>query len=299
MSTPKSGTPRSFTKSSSGADRTVELGLTRATLVSDAKRHRLDVRVSDADDLDLSVNLEALRVPGADFGDLPVSGSVKGRTRQVGLLPLLIDQIDNASGNLALDFTVAGRVAAPSLEGEARLSEGSLDFYQANLRLSDLQSTVRLKSTSLTLDMAGKAGEGSLAINGGLRWQDRVLNGELHLTGDRLLVADVPEARVFASPDLRFKLADGRIDVTGDVVIPEARITPADTANAVLVSADEQILRPEDEGESAAGFEVSSEIRLSLGKKVRIKAYGLTGDVSGSVRTRTAPNEGNRRVGGA
>ena len=279
-------------KSSSGADRTVELGLTRATLVSDAERHRLDVRVSDADDLDLSVNLEALRVPGADFGDLPVSGSVKGRTRQVGLLPLLIDQIDNASGNLALDFTVAGRVAAPSLEGEARLSEGSLDFYQANLRLSDLHSTVRLKSTSLTLDMAGKAGEGSLAINGGLRWQDRVLNGELHLTGDRLLVADVPEARVFASPDLRFKLADGRIDVTGDVVIPEARITPADTANAVLVSADEQILRPEDEGESAAGFEVSSEIRLSLGKKVRIKAYGLTGDVSGSVRTRTAPNEG-------
>jgi translocation and assembly module TamB len=279
-------------KSSSGADRTVELGLTRATLVSDAERHRLDLRVSDAEDLDLSVNLEAQRVPGAGFGDLPVSGSVKGRTRQVGLLPLLVDEIDNASGNLALDFTVAGRVAAPSLEGEARLSEGSLDFYQANLRLRELQSTVRLKATSLTLDAAGKAGEGSLAINGGLRWQDRVLNGELHLTGDRLLVADVPEARVFASPDLRFKLADGRIDVTGDVVIPEARITPADTANAVLVSADEKILRPEDEGETVAGFEVSSEIRLSLGKQVRIKAYGLTGDVSGSVRTRTAPNEG-------
>ena len=161
-----------------------------------------------------------MRVAGAGFGDMPLSGSVKGRTRQVGLLPLLVDEIDNASGELALDFTVAGRVAAPSLEGEARLSQGSLDFYQANLRLRDLQSTVRLKATSLTLDAEGKAGEGSLAINGGLRWQDRVLNGELHLTGDRLLVADVPEARVFASPDLRFKLADGRIDVTGEVVIP-------------------------------------------------------------------------------
>jgi translocation and assembly module TamB len=135
---------------------------------------------------------------------MPLSGSVKGRKRQVGLLPLLVDDIDSASGELALDFRVAGRVAAPSLEGEAHLSQGSLDFYQANLRLRDLETTVRLNATSLTLDAKGKAGEGSLAINGGLRWQDRVLNGELHLTGDRLLVADVPEARVLASPDLQF-----------------------------------------------------------------------------------------------
>jgi translocation and assembly module TamB len=279
-------------KSSNGSDRTVALGLTRATLVSDAGRHRLEVRLSDAEDLDLAVNLEALRQPGAAFGDMPLSGSVKGGTRQVGLLPLLVDEIDNASGSVALDFTVAGRLAAPSLEGEARLTQGSLDFYQANLRLRDLQSTVRLNATSLTLDAAGKAGEGSLAIKGGLRWQDRVLNGELHLNGDRLLVADVPEARVFASPDLQFKFADGRIDVTGDVVIPEARILPADTANAVLVSSDETILRPEDEGQAGAAFEVTSDVRLSLGKKVRISAYGLTGDVSGTVRTRAAPNEG-------
>ena len=97
---------------------------------------------------------------------------------------------------------------------------------------------------------------------------------------------------MFASPDLRFKFADGRIDVTGDVVIPEARILPADTANAVLVSSDETILRPEDEGQAGAAFEVTSDIRLSLGKEVRISAYGLTGDVSGTVRTRAAPNEG-------
>jgi len=231
-------------------------------------------------------------MPDAGFGDMPLSGSVKGRTRQVGLLPLLVDDIDNASGSLALDFTVGGRLAAPSLEGEAQLTQGSLDFYQANLRLRDLQSTVRLNATSLTLDAAGKAGEGTLAIKGGLRWQDRLLNGELHLTGDRLLVADVPEARVFASPDLQFKFSDGRLNVTGDVVIPEARILPADTANAVLVTADETILRPEDEGSSGAALEVTSDIRLSLGKKVRISAYGLTGDVTGTVRTRAAPNEG-------
>lgn len=146
-------------KSTSGADRTVELGLTRLTLASDAKRHRLDMRVSDAADIDFTVALEAERVADRPFGELPVSGTVKGSTRLISLLPLLVDAIDNAAGQLALDFTVAGRIAAPMLEGEAELDKGALDFYQANLRLRELHSTIQLRANSLTLKAQGKAGK--------------------------------------------------------------------------------------------------------------------------------------------
>ena len=116
--------------------------MTRLSLDSDAGRHRLDLRVSDAADLDLAVALEATRLPDAAFADLPLSGSVRGRTRQLNLLPLLVDTIDNASGEADLDFTVAGRIGAPVLAGEARLADGTLDFYQTNLRLRDLTSTL-------------------------------------------------------------------------------------------------------------------------------------------------------------
>ncbi len=51
-------------KSASGADRTVELGLTHLTLLSEAERHRLDLRVSDAADIDFTVALEAARIAG-------------------------------------------------------------------------------------------------------------------------------------------------------------------------------------------------------------------------------------------
>ncbi len=235
--------------------------------------------------------LEATRLPDAAFADLPLSGSVRGRTRQLNLLPLLVDTIDNASGEADLDFTVAGRVGAPVLAGEARLADGTLDFYQTNLRLRDLTSTLRLADTSLTLHAAGKAGDGTLEIDGRLGWRDRRLNGELALTGERLLVANVPEARVLASPDLRFKLDDRRIDVTGEVAIPEARIRPADTAGAVLVSSDERIVRPEAGGDDGKPFVVTSDVRLALGDKVQVKAYGLSATITGAVRTRTQPSE--------
>lgn len=284
-------------KSASGADRTVEFGDTRVTLVSDAARHRLDLKVSDADDLDLEAHLEAARIAGKKIGDLPVTGTVRGRTRQLSLLPLLVDTIDNASGELGLDFTVAGLVATPVIEGEARLSQGTLDFYQANLRLKELGATVRLKDTSLTLDAEGKAGDGKLAVNGRVGWRDRKPKGELHLTGDRLLVANVPEARVLASPDLRFTFDDRRIDVAGTVVIPEANIQPADTAGAVLVSSDEEIVRPETGADAEKAFDVTSEVRISLGDKVKVKAYGLSAVITGAVATQTAPHESTTGTG--
>ncbi len=284
-------------KSASGAARTVELGRTQARLRSDAERHQLEVRVSDAADIDLSADFEATRIPGRPFGELPVRGAVRGATRQIGLLPLLVEDIDQVSGEFALDFEVAGRIGAPSLQGEARLTQGSLVFYQTNLRLRDVRATVKLQETSLAMSADAMAGGGSLEVDGRLGWRNRRLNGELKLKGERLLLADVPEARIYASPDLRFVLADRRIDISGSVVIPEARIEPAETAGAVLVSTDEEIVRPETAPGAGEPFEVTSDVRLQLGDKVNLKAYGLSGRISGAVRTRTAPREATVATG--
>jgi len=284
-------------KSASGKERTVELGRTQLRLQSEPEHHRLDLRVSDAADIDLAADFEATRFPGRSIGELPVSGKVRGATRQIGLLPLLVDDIDQASGDLALDFAVGGRIGAPSLQGEARLTKGSLDFYQTNLRLRDLRATVKLQETSLALSAGATAGGGTLDIDGRLGWRNRRLNGELKLVGNRLLLADVPEARIFASPDLRFVLADRRIDISGSVEIAEASIVPAETAGAVLVSADEEIVRPEAPPGASEPFEVTSNVRLLLGENVDIKAYGLSGGISGAIRTRTAPREATVATG--
>lgn len=278
-------------ESASGTQRTVALGRTLLSLQSLADRHQLDLRVVDAAEIELAAQIRAARTGNLEWRDLPVTGTVRGATRQLGLLPLLFEDIDQASGKLALDFSVGGRLGAPSLLGEARLTEGALDFYQVNLRLRDLQATMRLQETAVALKASATAGDGSLDINGRLGWQDRRLTGELALKGERLLLVDVPEARVLASPDLRFILADRRIDISGSVTIPQAQIEPAETANAVLTSTDERIVRPETEPEGTESFDVVTDVRLLLGDKVELDAYGLSGRITGSVRTRSAPRE--------
>jgi len=278
-------------ESASGTTRRVPMGRTVLAVQSTAARHALDLRMLDAADTSLTAELTATRVAGLPLGELPVTGSLHGVTQQLGLLPLLFTGIDQASGILQVDLAVAGQLAAPSLTGQARLARGDFDFYQTNLRLRGTEATVELRQNALELHATANAGGGSLAVDGRLGWQERKLNGELAMKGDRLLLADVPEARVYASPDLRFALADRRISVTGSVTIPEARIEPAETAGAVLVSADERIVRPEAEATDDESFEIETDVRLALGEKVRIAAYGLTGRVSGSVRARSAPQE--------
>jgi translocation and assembly module TamB len=279
-------------ESASGKTHRVPMGRVLFALKSNAEQHALDLRVLDAADTSLTARLTATRVAERPLGELPVTGSLHGVTRQLGLLPLIFSGIDQAAGTVQVDLDVAGRLAAPSLTGQARLARGAFDFYQANLRLRDTEATIALRQDSLELHATASAGGGSLGVDGHLGWRDRRLQGELAMKGDRLLLVDVPEARVFASPDLRFTLAGRRIGVTGSVTIPEARIRPARTAGAVLVSADEQIVRPDFESSGDdERYEIESDVRLVLGDRVDIDAYGLSGRVSGSVRARSSPQE--------
>ena len=278
-------------ESASGKTRRVPMGRALLSVQSTAERHALDLRVLDASETSLTAEMTATRVAGLPLAELPVSGSLHGVTQQLGLLPLVFTGIDQAAGVLQVDLDIAGRLTAPSLTGQAKLARGAFDFYQTNLRLRDTDATIGLRQDSLELHATATAGGGSLGLDGRLGWKDRRLHGELAMKGDRLLLADVPEARVYASPDLRFVLADRRISVTGSVTIPEARIKPAETAGAVLVSADERIVRPEFEEAEDDSFEIEADVRLVLGDKVELDAYGLSGRVSGSVRARSAPHE--------
>ncbi len=278
-------------ESASGKTHTVPMGRTTLAITSTAERHSLDLRVFDAADTSLTAELVATRAAGLPLGELPVTGKLHGATQQLGLLPLLFTGIDQAAGIVQLDLDVSGRLTAPELAGQVRLSRGALDFYQANLRLRELEATVALQRQLLELKATGKAGGGTMALDGRFGWQERRVSGVLTMKGERLLLADVPEAKVFASPDLRFALDDRHIAVTGTITIPEASITPAETAGAVLVSTDERVLRPELEDGGERGFQVESDVRIVLGDKVHLDAYGLTGRIGGSVHTRTAPQQ--------
>src|SRR5205823_6048822 len=89
-----------------------------------------------------------------------------------------------------------------------------------------------------------------------------------------------------ASPNLDFDINGRRIQVTGVVTVPYAKIVPADLTGAVRPSSDEVIVGQE-QTDPLKRFEVVSTITLSLADRVSIDTTGPTGRLAGNITVRS------------
>lgn len=232
----------------------------------------------------------------SSWRDMPLIATLRADSTALALLYFYVPEIDRSAGDLSLDLVVGGTLGTPLLNGVLRLENGELDFYQINLALRDISAEARLLDNGFVLNSRARAGSGSIAADAELTWTRGQPFGELRIKGDNLTVIDVPEARIDASPDLRFRV-DGRdLNASGSVLIPAARIVPADLTGAVLTSADE-VLVGDEPRDAATSFRVSSNLRLTLGERVTLDSFGLSGRLAGSLNVTSSADGSSRGIG--
>ena len=274
----------------SGRPERLALGSTELVVTSEPAAHRILLTVRDSDLLRLDGEATVERAAGVEAGASPLSGRLSVATRELGLLPLLLPDIDRAAGRLDADLVIAGTVAQPAIEGSVTLADGALEFYQTNLRLQDVGARIDLDDNRARIDVTGRTGEGEFRVDGLLGWRQGEIAGTVNFKGERLLLANLPELRVEASPDLGFRLDGRRIEVGGKIDVPAARIEPRQFTGAVTASADEVLIDGEPK-DPADRYLVSTDLRLTLGRRVRVDAFGLKGRLEGDVLLRTRPDE--------
>jgi translocation and assembly module TamB len=232
----------------------------------------------------------------SELADMPLRADLNARTDAIGLLNLYVPEIDRSSGLLTVDVAIGGTVGTPLVNGLLKLENGELDLYNINLALRAANLEARLIDNGFSFSGSARSGEGSLAADGKLTWRSGQPAGQLNLKGKDLLVVNVPEARITASPDLRFRIDGRELAANGSVLVPYARIAPADLTGAVVASSDERIVGapvvdPQDT------FRVTSNIRLELGERVEIDTFGLSGRIAGAITASTTPDGISRGSG--
>ncbi len=231
----------------------------------------------------------------SNWMDYPIKGQLDARTDGLALLDIYVGGIDKATGQLTTRVDIGGTLGTPSLAGQLQLHGASIDVYQVGGSLRDVSLDAHFDAHTLELTGQSRLGDGTAHFNGKLAWRDNEPYGNLHLEGDRLLVVDVPEARIEASPKLDFKLTGHRIDATGEVLIPKAKLEPADLTNAVLAS-DDEVLVGAAPVDPKRRWTVYSDIKLTLGD-VDIKALGLTATLGGSLNLHSDESPNSRGQG--
>ena len=135
-----------------------------------------------------------------------------------------------------------GTLGEPLFNGEFAVTDGRFEFYRTNFILADTQLAGRFEGDELSFEGRGTTSGGAVTLDGRFRWPEGVMNGSMRLKGDRLLVADTPEYRIVASPDLTVTANTNGYLVTGQVHIPSALIAPKDLTTSVRTSPDERVV---------------------------------------------------------
>jgi autotransporter translocation and assembly factor TamB len=234
-------------------------------------------------------------VLGRPLTDRVLEADVEGSFDLATLTTLTHGFVD-ATGSADLDFSLRHESGDFEALGGAR-AEGRADVEVLGIALEDLSLTVDADGERLVIDGRVSSGEGRLTLSG------EKVRGEstsMQLEGDRFLAAARDELRLELTPDLRLEASGTRIDLSGEVVVPHARIELLEVpSTGVGVSSDVVLLgvETEPELEESSLVEIFTDVMLSLGDDVSFRGLGLTTMIDGSLRVTDRPDTPSRGDG--
>lgn len=267
---------------SSGRDQEVLFGTGTVDANADDAGIVVRAALQNSTDTFLDFSAHAPRSGSMPLAGQPIDGRLQLRTRELGLAPLLLRELDRLTGLLEADLRIGGTLMAPEVAGHVAVTDGEADIYLSNLLFKQISARATFTGNRLDIDGSARAGDGTLSSTGTVAWEHGKPVGDLRFKGENLLLANLPEARVVASPNLAIKLGDGVLRISGDVRIPSARIMPKDLSNAVRVSPD-QVFANGTVRSDAAPLRTETVVRLDVGPDVKLNAYGLKGLLQGTV----------------
>lgn len=234
-------------------------------------------------------HLDARVALGWNDADPPLEGAVVGEVSQLGLVRELVPELGDLGGRMELDATVSGTLGSPAARVAFRLREGYAYLPGLGIRPDQLEMDAVLEEDSLRFILSGRSGEGRFDGHGDFDLLADGVAGTAFLEGESVLVADLPDVRLAASPDLDFRYMPGRLAINGTVTVPAGLIRGFNADQAITPSPDEVVVGPRPDEEEDE-LEIRSRLRVVVGPTVVVEAAGFSGPVEGELLTVIAPD---------
>lgn len=216
-------------------------------------------------------------------GERTLSGDFRIEQLKLDFLRPFLPQVEQLAGAVNGRGELSGTLAEPWVTGDLRLREGLVSGPELPVSLEQLSVDIRVVGQRAEIDgnwRSGPQGQGSL--QGAVIWAP-ALDFNLTLQGSALPVTVQPYAALSVNPDLNFTLADNRLQVTGQIAIPEGDITVRELPEqAVRLSPDIVIVGEEPRPEETP-LDIRARVQLLIGDQLRFSGFGLTGRLSGRI----------------
>lgn len=248
----------------------------------------VDLPLNGSDGVQARIAVVPGKSPLTEHG---LDGRVRLSLAALDFIEKLSPEVATFDGNLKGDLTLSGTLAKPSVLGNAGVNASKIVLVTPGLTLTGVKLAAVGQGDNIDIRGGAQSGGGNLDINGNIALKADGQDIGLTIKGDRFQVANIPDATAYVSPDLAIKVTPARVDVSGSVTIPEASITPRDlpASGVTTVSGDQVIVSDQPAEETAAARAIHADVKVILGKKVRVEAFGLKANLRGNLRVVQEP----------
>ncbi|TAM10544.1 MAG: hypothetical protein EPN72_08710 [Nevskiaceae bacterium] len=230
---------------------------------------------------------------GPGFAAAPLTGTLDVDVPDIAFLQsFAAGQIENLTGRVAGALQLSGTPGAPRIAGRVALDGGGLTLPAAGVTLSNLGFALAGDALApLQVSATAESGGGTVKLDGQIDTTHWPFTARLHLTGSRFQVMDTTDARIWVSPDITLARTPDAVDVQGSLLVPKAELTPHGgfSDNGIAPSEDQVIAGAVPRVQTPLP-NITAQLALILGDKVKFSGFGLTTRITGGVLLRQQPH---------
>jgi len=191
---------------------------------------------------------------------------------------------DQFAGQVNADVSLSGNLDFPLINGSVSLQGGEFVSTALPIPLSEIEMNLVVENSRATVIGSFQASEGSGQIGGEFNWQKDTWSGELNLKAKDFILQPNANSVVRFSPDLVFNMSPQHLVLSGEVLVPMARIVIKELPEqAVSTSPDTVIVGQEISSNEQT---ISTALKIVLGDDVRFTGFGLETRLSGDLNIR-------------
>ncbi len=210
----------------------------------------------------------------------------------LSFLQAFIPNISKTSGQLTADFNYSGTMKDPVFDGNLNIQNGKMTIDNIGLALSKINLKFSAnKSDKILLDGSVYAGSSKLTLTGNTAIQQFTFPFVVNLKGNNALLYNNKSYQIYVSPDVSLTYKKPTMTLSGNLLIPKARITPTDFSNTVTLPNDMIVIRKKEDEKLATELGFETNINLTLGHDVYFFYGGLSANVAGSINLKAAPEQ--------
>jgi translocation and assembly module TamB len=255
---------------------------------------RIALALVPAGSIDASVRMPGFRPANFQDGTQSIAGQLTLRLQSLRVAQAFLPDLTNTEGKLDANVRLLGTTSHPRWTGDVRLAGGAARVPRFALQLSDAELTANGDDAGhVSFDGGVRSGEGRLGVKGTATVAQTGLAAvDASIAGRNLTASNTRELILIVSPDLHVFVHADSLMVKGEVEVPRADVRePKTKRHPAVPSRDVRFVGRVEEEKKGEPLKLHGEVRMVLGRDVRVRARGLDGKPTGSVLAIKTPGQ--------